>query len=168
MGVSRQHILEALGIQRSKRMVVLIPIKFIKKIELIYLFLYKTGIGFHLLVDIMLAVGANVIYELVSTHKVTSLWHVLRILNCIQNTTREYVVVSNEMYPFINIVTLKYIFREMLRMKFTEEQKFQFFNYLLENEKEILGEKIVLDDLDIHRVMVAWIENMASLRSNKG
>jgi len=159
------NILDCLGISRYRRSSIIIPLNVTKHIEHIYLFIYKNAIGYHKLIDLSFAFGITIFYDLITEHKVTSFFQILRLMKCMKNSLRAYVEAGKEKEPLITLSNFKYILREFNRKNLTKEQQYEFMDFFIENHKSIVGDKIVIGSVEFEQIFNKWILNKVKVCS---
>ncbi len=153
-------MMNAIGIKRYRRVAVLVSMKACKQIELIYLYMHKNGIGFHLMMDMFIAFGVDSIFELIENKTITDIWQLLRVMKCMRETVPEYVTESKESQPFVSLSTMKDLNDLFHEYKFNKEQQDSFYRFFMENYIDFLGrDKIIANNHSINIIMKAWIND---------
>lgn len=156
MKISKYELTHALGIDNMVKIVTFVSAWWIKHLDEIFHLIGKENISFYTLIDINMAFGTQCFYELVHTHRIKSIWHIIRLMKAIQRTLKTYVEVSQESCPFIQFTCLRYIESEFGRRNLTVQDKLAFIEFVSDRSSEFLGEKIVLDRDDIEMLLNRW------------
>lgn len=153
----RLEQLRMIGLTKFRRANVLIPLEVSKAMEFIYLFMYKNGTSYHFLVDIVTSFGFMTFFDLITEYKLNSFFQIMRLLKLQRKSMRAFVEASKEIEPLITLSNFRWFVREMKRKNLNAEQQFEFMDYLIENNKVLVGEKILLDTKDFDIILNGWI-----------
>lgn len=153
----RLDYLRTLGLSKFRRATVLIPLEVSKAMEFLYLFMYKNGTSYHFLIDIITSFGIMTFFELITEYKVTSFFQVMKLLKLQRKSMRAFVEAAKEVEPLITLSNFRWFVREMKRKNLNAEQQSEFMEYLIDNNKTLVGEKIILDTKDFECILNNWI-----------
>ncbi len=153
----RNDYYEAFGMRQTRRVNVLVPLHVTKKMELLYLFMYKNGMSYHFLIDLVMSFGLMTFYDLITEYKVTSFFQMLKLLKLMKKSMRGFVEAAKEVEPLITVSTFKTMLVMMKHKNMNVDDQLEFWNYLLYNQRVIVGEKIVLDTKDFETILNNWI-----------
>lgn len=148
---------EAFGITKFKRANVLVPLEVTKKMELIYLFMYKHGMSYHFLLDLVMTYGLMTFVDLIEEYKVTSFFQMLKLLKLMKRSMRAFVENAKEIEPIMTLSSMRYFISEMNRRKLSMKDQIEFMNYIDENYKNIIGETIMLSHSEFDKLLTNWI-----------
>ena len=70
---------------------------------------------------------------------------------------RAFVEAAKEVEPLITLSNFRWFVREMKRKNLNAEQQSEFMEYLIDNNKTLVGEKIILDTKDFECILNNWI-----------
>ena len=153
----RLEQLRMIGLTKFRRANVLIPLEVSKAMEFIYLFMYKNGTSYHFLVDIVTSFGFMTFFDLITEYKLNSFFQIMRLLKLQRKSMRAFVEAAKEVEPLITLSNFRWFVREMKRKNLNAEQQAEFMDYLIENNKVLVGEKILLDTKDFDIILNGWI-----------
>lgn len=156
MRISKYELTHALGIDNLVKIVTFVSAWWIKHLDEIFHLIGKDQISFYTLIDVIMSFGTQCFYELVHEHKIKNIWHIIRLMKCIQRTLKSYVEVSKESCPFIQFRDLRFIESEFATRKLDVQLRLQFIEFVTDRSTEFVGEKIVLDREDIVRLLNRW------------
>jgi len=145
----KNKILKLFSFKRHDIVKVILPVEYVRKMEYIYLTIYKNSIGILELTTFMFYIGLDVFYELLSKHKVKSFMEMIKISYYIRNTVKEYVINSNENTV---LIPLKYyhVIRDLFDVhNIYDKDVIDFYNFVNNNKQILLNNKIIIDKDDI-------------------
>jgi hypothetical protein len=76
-----------------------------------------------------------------------------------------YVEITQEEEPFTRLSLMRFLFGEMERRKLSPELQIEFINYMIDEHKAVLGERIVVDRDDVNVLFMKWLETKRRTRT---
>lgn len=137
---------------------IVIPDLFVKKLNLLYIFLYKNKVSVVALTSWIFNFSIGCFYDLIENGKITSFIHLIKLCKAVKNSLKAYVEISMEQYGFFQNNQLKYLITEMQRRKFNYAEQTAFADFFRDNSKFYLSERIVLSIDDINEMFNKWSE----------
>jgi hypothetical protein len=143
-------LLKFFGFKRHQICQFVLPTHFIKKVEYVYLTVYRNSVEFATIFNFFFFLGLDLFVNLIEEHKVKSFFEMLRIARYIQDTMKEFIISCNRDDSVIELSEFLYLQDLMRKRDFDAKHTKKFFEFIRENRNELFGNKIILlrDDLD--------------------
>jgi hypothetical protein len=150
-----KKFVEIVGLQRYKICRVLVPIKMLKATEVLYFFLFKTGVRFGTYLEVLMGFGFTLFYDLIVIYKIRSFFDLLKIQRFIRNSVNSFILQKDEACPFFPLNLMTSLFKEMKLRKMTHEQQIKFIQYMLETIRAT-KDYIVLSEELFNSIWKVW------------
>jgi len=156
MTFSKNDVLRVLNMKASREIRIDADTDLLKKIEYVHYLIFRNEITPRIMRTLVFNFGLLCVTELVDNGKVTNIFHLLKIYKTVFNTLKEYVETSLENEPFTPLHVIKKILLEVKARSYSEVQTREFFSFIESLHKEVLNDKIILDEEDWTALFVAF------------
>jgi hypothetical protein len=146
-----KDVLEFLNFRKYTVVKVTVPTIFQKKLEYIFLMVYKNSIELQAIIDFFFMVGIDLFFKLIEEHKVTSFLEMMRVVRYMQDSLKSFIIscqnddfmISSSQYHFIN--------ENFKKRHFTTKQVNEFFEFCKRMKTSLFGKVVLLgrDELEV-------------------
>lgn len=142
---TQQQLLKFFMMEKYASIKVLVPNIMRKKIEYIYLMVYRNSVEYSTVINFIFLLGVDVFYKLVSVGKIKSFVELMRVSKYIKTSVIDYVINCNNDEVMLPMDQWHYMNTQFQRRQFKAKDINRFNRFIKNNKYNLIDDTIVLN-----------------------
>lgn len=154
---SSTQILKMFMYEKHVMVKFLLPTIFIKKLEFVYLMIYRNSVEFTTVFNFIFYIGLDIFFRLTSVYKVRSFVEMMKVSKYIRNSVVDYVKNCNNDDMLIPMDIYNHISHQFRIRKWKGTDIANFKTYVKKNKNRLINDAIIMN-IDIFDLLLKSYE----------